>query len=282
MRLDMKTRFLAGAFFALAACGAWAEDEQVLKDDKAKVSYSIGVSIGSNWKRQGVEVDLDILNKGLRDALGGGTQLLTEQEVRDVLMAYQQKLQGKREDLRKQLAEENREKATTFLAENKSKPGIVTTESGLQYKVLAEGAGPMPGSNDTLTVNYRGTLLDGAEFDSSFKRNQPWTAPANRGVKGWSEALHKMKLGDKWQLFIPPDLAYGDTPPPGAPIPPGSVIVFEVELVTNAPPPPPPAPLTSDIIKVPSLEEMKKGAKIETIKAEDLEKLQQQQQREKE
>lgn len=277
----MKIYFLAGTVFALAACVAWAEEEEVLQGERAKVSYSVGASIGSNLKRQGADVDLDLLIRGLKDSLSGDAPLLTEPQIRDVLMAYQQKLQTSREDLRKRLAEENRKKAAAFLEENKTKPGILTTESGLQYKVLNEGTGPTPGSNDILTVNYRGSLLDGAEFDSSYKRNQPWMAPANRGVKGWSEALHKMKQGDKWQLFLPPDLAYGDTPPPGAPIPPGSAIIFEVELVTNTPPPPPPAPLTSDIIKVPSLEEMKKGAKIETIKAEDLERLQQQMQEEK-
>ena len=275
IRLDMKAKSFAALFVMLLATGSWAQDAPALEDEKSKVSYSIGVNIGSSLKRQGAEVDLDLLARGIKDALGNGPIALSEQEIRDILTAYQQKLQAAREDLRKRIAEENTKKAEEFLAENKSKPGVVTTESGLQYRILAEGSGPTPGSNDTVTVHYRGTLLDGTEFDSSYKRNQPWTAPLSRCIKGWSEALRKMKCGAKWQLFIPPALAYGNSPPIGSAIPPGALLIFEVELITNTPPAPL-TPLTSDIIKVPSLEEMKKGAKIETIKAEEFEKLQKQ------
>lgn len=275
---DMKIQFLTGIFFALAACGAWAEDEQVLKDDKAKVSYSIGVSIGSNWKRQGVEVDLDILNKGLKDALSGGTLLLTEQEVRDVLMAYQQKLQTGREEQRRQLAEVNKRDGEAFLAANKEKAGVVTLTNGLQYKVIAQGAGDTPKTTDTVLVNYRGTLIDGTEFDSSAKRGEPATFPVTGVIKGWTEALQRMKVGSKWRLFIPSDLAYGQFGREPA-ISPNATLIFDLDLLAiKTPPVVTNQPLTSDIIKVPSLEEMKKGAKIETIRAEDLEKLQQQQQ----
>jgi len=274
----MKIQFLTGIFFALAACGAWAEDEQVLKDDKAKVSYSIGVSIGSNWKRQGVEVDLDILNKGLKDALSGGTLLLTEQEVRDVLMAYQQKLQTGREEQRRQLAEVNKRDGEAFLAANKEKAGVVTLTNGLQYKVIAQGAGDTPKTTDTVLVNYRGTLIDGTEFDSSAKRGEPATFPVTGVIKGWTEALQRMKVGSKWRLFIPSDLAYGQFGREPA-ISPNATLIFDLDLLAiKTPPVVTNQPLTSDIIKVPSLEEMKKGAKIETIRAEDLEKLQQQQQ----
>ena len=274
----MKIQFLTGIFFALAACGAWAEDEQVLKDDKAKVSYSIGVSIGSNWKRQGVEVDLDILNKGLKDALSGGTLLLTEQEVRDVLMAYQQKLQTGREEQRRQLAEVNKRDGEAFLAANKEKAGVVTLTNGLQYKVIAQGAGDTPKTTDTVLVNYRGTLIDGTEFDSSAKRGEPATFPVTGVIKGWTEALQRMKVGSKWRLFIPSDLAYGQFGREPA-ISPNATLIFDLDLLAiKTPPVVTNQLLTSDIIKVPSLEEMKKGAKIETIRAEDLEKLQQQQQ----
>jgi FKBP-type peptidyl-prolyl cis-trans isomerase len=166
------------------------------------------------------------------------------------------------------------------MATNKNNSGVVTLPDGLQYKVITNGTGAMPVSTDIVTVNYRGTLLDGTEFDSSFKRGQPARFPVNGVIPGWTEALLKMKVGSRWQLFLPPELAYGEQGPPG--IPPNAVLIFDVELLsTQNPPPPPPAtssnqPLTSDIIKVPSAEELKKGAKIEVIKAEDLKKTQQQ------
>ncbi|MCC6820919.1 MAG: FKBP-type peptidyl-prolyl cis-trans isomerase, partial [Verrucomicrobia subdivision 3 bacterium] len=163
-----------------------------------------------------------------------------------------------------------------FLAENKAKPGIVTLPSGLQYKVVTEGAGEMPKAEDTVSVNYRGTFVDGTEFDSSAKTGKPATFRVGGVIKGWTEALTHMKTGAKWELFIPYDLAYGEMcRPPG--IPPAATLLFDVELLSiqpPAPPAPPAAPLTSDIIKVPSLEEMKKGAKIETIKADEVDKLQ--------
>ncbi|MDW8310163.1 MAG: FKBP-type peptidyl-prolyl cis-trans isomerase, partial [Verrucomicrobiales bacterium] len=162
-------------------------------------------------------------------------------------------------------------------------PGIVTLPSGLQYTILADGDGPSPGPEDLVTVHYRGTLLDGTEFDRS-PTNKPVEFAVNAVIRGWSEALTRMKAGSKWKLFIPPQLGYGER---GAPpkIGPNAALIFDVELVSfRTPPPPtnpPPAPpITSDIIKVPSLEEMKKGAKIEVIKAEDVEKLQKQQQQE--
>ena len=150
---------------------------------------------------------------------------------------------------------------------------VVTTASGLVFKLIQQGKGPSPTASDTVKVHYRGTLMDGKEFDSSYKRGQPATFGVSGVIKGWTEALQLMNAGSKWELYIPPDLAYGEQGRPN--IPPNSLLVFEVELLTNAPPAPPAAPaapLTSDIIKVPSAEEMKKGAKIETIKAEDIEK----------
>ena len=288
----MKNQLWTVVVFAVAACGVPAEEKPALTNDREKLSYAQGMEFGLWLSRQDMDADLDRLLRGLTDAVSSNKTLLSEQEMRDALREGRTKLQAKRDEKRKQQAEENKQKAEAFLAENKTKAGIVTTESGLQYKILTEGDGPAAGANGMVTVSYRGTLLDGTEFDSSAKRGQPSPMPVNRGIwgaKGCAEALQQMKSGAKWQLFVPPNLALGDA---GAgPVPPGSLLIVEVEMLTNAPPPPPAAPaapaapLTSDIIKVPSLEEMKKGAKIETIKAEDVEKLikqEQQQQQEKE
>lgn len=249
------------------------------KDDREKVSYAIGMFYGNNWKRQDIEVDYDSLVRGLKDAASGGAKLLTEEEIRETLTKFQQGLAAKQQEKQRQLGEKNKKEAEAFLAENKGKPGVVTLPSGLQYKILAEGSGDSPKPEDTVAVNYRGTLIDGTEFDSSVKSGGPASFRVNGVVRGWTEALTLMKPGAKWQLFIPSDLAYGEHGRPPQ-IGPSSALVFDVELV-SVQAAPPRAPLTSDIIKVPSLEEMKKGAKIETIKAEDLEKLQKQSQEKK-
>jgi FKBP-type peptidyl-prolyl cis-trans isomerase FklB len=266
-------------FWTLLACSAFvylgrAADTNELSNEKARISYALGVSYGNGWNQQGVEVDYDMFVRGLKDSKAPGHTLMTEDQMRETLDKYRQDLAARQQENQRQLGETNKQKAEEFLAKNKTEPGIVTTDSGLQYKILAEGAGSMPGSNALVTVNYKGTLLDGTEFDSSYKRNQPWQTPVNRVIRGWTEALQQMKVGSKWQLFVPPALAYGERGRPG--IPPNSLLIFDLELLTNAPPPPPPPPpgqpLTSDIIKVPSAEDMKKGAKVETIKAEDVEK----------
>ncbi len=273
----MKLRFFSIALAVLPMCGALAEDKPAtpanpaFPDEKEKFSYALGMNYGIFFNRQDLEVDLDTLVKGMRDSVSSNKTLLTEEEMRQVLMEAQRKMAAKREEKRKAQAEQNKTKAEAFLAENKAKPGVLTTASGLQYKVLTEGNGNPPGSNDTVTVQYKGSLLDGTEFDSSYKRGQPATFSVNGVISGWKEALHLMKPGAKWQLFIPPNLAYGEYGRPN--IPPNSLLTFEVELLSNVPPVTAQSqPLTSDIIKVPSLEEMKKGAKIETIKADQVEK----------
>lgn len=271
----MKRYLILTLLPGLVAAGAWAADAGALNDPKTKFSYGLGLSLGTNLKRSGVEpgeVDLDLFAKGMKDAASNSGQM-TEAEARSAITAYQT-------EARKALAAKNKAAAEEFLAANKNKEGVVTTASGLQYKVLAAGAGDSPKSNDTVTVHYKGTLLDGTEFDSSYKRNQPATFGVGQVIKGWTEALQLMKPGAKWQLFIPPDLAYGEQGRPG--IPPNSLLNFEVELISvqsqaaAAPATPPAQPVTSDIIKVPSREELEKGAKIEIIKAADLEKLKQQ------
>jgi len=252
-----------------------ADDKPAFKDPKEKSSYSIGANWGNSLKRQEVEVDVDAIIKGLKDGLAGKSAL-NDQELRDALTALNQELRAKSEEKRKRLSETNRMEGEKFLAENKTKPGVITLPSGLQYKILAEGSGESPKSNDVVTANYRGTLIDGTEFDSSAKNNQPLVRPANMLVKGWTEALQLMKPGAKWQLFVPPDLAYGERGA-GAQIGPNATLIFEMELVSFKAPAPPPTvptvqPVTSDIIKVPSKEELEKGAKIQILKPEDVER----------
>lgn len=272
----MTTRYLLLTLLpGLLALPGHCADADALSDSRARFSYSLGLSLGNNLKRNGVEpteVDLEQLGRGFKDATGNTPQL-SETDARNAIMAYQTEARNRWADRNKKAAEE-------FLAANKTQEGIVTTASGLQYKILAEGAGDPPKANDTVTVHYRGTLLDGTEFDSSHKRGQPATFGVGQVIKGWTEALQLMKPGAKWQLFIPPDLAYGPRGRPG--IPPNALLQFEVELIsvqtqTSAAPAAAPQPVvTSDIIKVPSKEELEKGAKIEVIKAADLEKLKQQ------
>lgn len=252
-----------------------------LEDPKARMSYAIGMSIGNNIKRGAVDLDLDVLSGAIKDTVTDKQLKLTEQQAQEAIMQFQQQSREKREEERKNLVEKNKKEGEKFLAENKSKPGVKThevtlpdgTKAELQYKVIKEGTGATPKSNDTVTVNYRGTLLNGKEFDSSAKHGKPAQFTVNRVIRGWSEALQLMKEGAKWELYIPSTLAYGDFGS-GPTIEPGATLVFEVELVSTETPPPPPAPqpLTSDIIKVPSAEELKKGAKIEVLKAEDVER----------
>jgi len=264
---------------------------KIFPDDKAKNSYALGMSWGnglkSRFKSQNLDYDAESMSKGFKDALGAGPTLITEEQEAEILRDFKKEMDAKREEKQKQMAEENRIKGeknkadgAAFLASNKNSNGVVTLPDGLQYKVITDGSGPSPKGTDNVTVNYRGTLIDGTEFDSSAKAGHPFTTRVQGGViKGWSEVLQLMKAGSKWQVFIPSDLAYGANPK-GPLIGPNATLIFEMELVSfQTPPPPtaqthapPSAPLTSDIIKVPSAEEIKKGAKIETIKAEDLEK----------
>ncbi|MDB6022721.1 MAG: FKBP-type peptidyl-prolyl cis-trans isomerase [Pedosphaera sp.] len=268
---------------------------KIFKSDKEKISYAIGMSWGSGLKNklkgQDIDYDVDVFAKGFKDNLGDGPSLITEAQEKEILTEFSNDMRAKGEAKRKQQAEENRIKGEknkadgqAFLEKNKTVSGVVTTTSGLQYKVITEGSGDSPKVTDEVSVNYRGTLIDGTEFDSSFKRNQPFTTRVQGGIiKGWTEVLQLMKPGAKWTVYIPADLAYGVNPM-GPIIGPNSTLIFELELLTVKPgaslpttsvspgPHGPTAPLTSDIIKVPSAEEMKKGAKIETIKAEDIEK----------
>ena len=251
------------------------------KEMKENMSYAIGMNIGNGIKRGAVELDVDVMTTAIKDVLAGRTPKLTDQQAQEAWRSYQMESRGKMEEARRQTTEKNKKDGEAFLAENKKKPGVkthtVTLPNGstaeMQYKVITEGTGAMPKSNDMVTVNYRGTFINGKEFDSSAKHGaQPAKFQVNRVVRGWTEALQMMKAGSKWELYLPSGLAYEDR---GAPnIEPGTALILEMELVgaETPPPPAPPQPLTSDIIRVPSAEELKKGAKIEVIKPEDLEK----------
>ena len=208
-----------------------------LKTERDKVSYAIGMNIGASFKRQGIDVDPNLFMQGLKEASSGGKTLLTEDEERTILTRYQTELRAKMEEKAKQAAETNKKEGEAFLAANKSKEGVVTLPSGLQYKILKKGAGPKPAATDTVECNYRGTLINGTEFDSSYKRGQPTKFPVSGVIKGWTEALQLMPVGSKWQLFIPSELAYGERGTPGGGIGPNSTLIFEVELMNIEPKP---------------------------------------------
>lgn len=217
--------------FALLAGIAAAGDEPALKDEKAKNSYAVGVDTGHRLKATPVELDPELVARGVRDALTGGKTLLTDEELKAVLAALRIELRTRQEQARKQLGEKNRKEGEAFLAENKTREGVVTLESGLQYRVLKAGDGKKPTAEDTVVCHYRGTLIDGNEFDSSLGRKQPAAFALKSLITGWSEALQRMPVGSKWQLFVPPDLAYGERGSRGA-IGPNATLVFEVELLS--------------------------------------------------
>lgn len=202
-----------------------------LKDQKDKMSYIIGIDIGTNLKRQSVEINPDILFRGIRDGLAGNKPLMSDQEMKDAIALFQKEMQAKQEEVARKMGEKNKKEGETFLAENRKKEGVVTLASGLQYKVLKKGSGKKPKLTDTVTTHYKGTLIDGTEFDSSYKRGQPVSFPVNGVIGGWTEALQLMEEGAKWQLFIPPHLAYGERGA-GPQIGPNATLIFEVELIS--------------------------------------------------
>ena len=234
LSLFMKQIFIAIAAIALAST-AFAQEKTELKDTRDKVSYSIGLDIGSTFKKQKMDINLDALNKGLKDGVSGAKALLTEDEVKQTMTAYSKEMTEKQMNANKEAGMKNAAAGEVFLAENKKKADIKTTASGLQYKVLKEGTGPMPKPTDSVTTHYRGTLIDGTEFDSSYKRGEPATFPVSGVIKGWTEALQLMKVGSKYQLFVPYALAYGERGA-GQDIGPNETLIFEVELLAIKPP----------------------------------------------
>ncbi|HXA82098.1 MAG TPA: FKBP-type peptidyl-prolyl cis-trans isomerase [Methylomirabilota bacterium] len=206
-----------------------------LTTPKQKASYAIGMNIGKNLKRDSVDIDPAVLSRGLKDALAGGKLLLTDDEAKAALTALQMEVRMKEEAKTKAVAVENKKTGDAFLAANKTKEGVVTLPSGLQYKIITAGTGPKPTADDTVLCHYRGTLVDNTEFDSSYKRKEPLKIPVGGVIKGWTEAIQLMPVGSKWQLFIPSDLAYGERGAPGSPIGPNSTLIFEVELISIEP-----------------------------------------------
>jgi FKBP-type peptidyl-prolyl cis-trans isomerase FklB len=237
----MKLRAIVIAAATLIASGqAWGAEAPALTEFKDKVSYSIGLDIGSKLKAQSVEVNPEALLRGVNDGYSGAAPLMTDNEVRTTLVALQKQLMAKQEERARVQGEKNRKEGEAFLADNAKKEGVKTLPSGLQYKVIKEGTGPVPKATDRVETNYRGTLIDGTEFDSSYKRGMPAVFPVNAVIAGWTEALQLMKVGSKWQLFVPSKLAYGERGA-GREIGPDATLVFEVELLGIKEPAPPPS-----------------------------------------
>ncbi len=216
----MKLRVIVVLGILFLASQVNAQEKLVLKNQKEKVSYIIGMDIGGNLKRQSIDIDPNILARGVQDALSGEKPLLSKEEIQETMVAFQ-----------KDMMEKQKQRGEAFLSENKKKEGVKTLPSGLQYKVIKAGTGKKPKVNDTVTVNYRGTLIDGTEFDSSFRRGQPVAFPVSGVIPGWTEALPLMQEGAKWQLFVPPNLAYGERGAGGL-IGPNATLIFEVELIS--------------------------------------------------
>jgi FKBP-type peptidyl-prolyl cis-trans isomerase FklB len=213
------------------AGGAAKSSTATLATKKAKQSYAIGANFGLGLKQQPIDVDPAIVAQGVRDALSGTKLAMTNEEAGATLKELQGEMQKKQEAMMSQMGDANKKEGVAFLAANKAKEGVMTTASGLQYKIEKQGTGPKPTAGDTVVCNYRGTLINGKEFDSSYKRGQPASFPVSGVIKGWTEALQLMPVGSKYELFVPSDLAYGDRGA-GADIGPGATLIFEVELLS--------------------------------------------------
>jgi FKBP-type peptidyl-prolyl cis-trans isomerase FklB len=209
---------------------SFAGDKINLENEEEKISYSVGYQMGGDFKKQKIAIQSEAFLKGIQDALSETKPAMSEQEMRQTLIDLKKKVEALQREEKLAMVEKNREAGKTFLEENAKKDGVKTQPSGLQYEVLTAGEGEPPKATDTVTVHYRGTLINGTEFDSSYSRNQPATFALNRVITGWTEGLQLMKPGAKYKLFIPPDLAYGERGA-GAQIGPNSTLIFEVELI---------------------------------------------------
>jgi len=218
--------------FTVWSCSGNSEEGQTVEMNTMKdsVSYSIGMDIGSTLKRQSIDINRDVFIQGFKDAYGEDTTQLSSDEMKNVIMAFQQQQRLQREEQAKQIAKKNKQEGEAYLEAHAREPGVVALPSGLQYKILQAGNGPTPTINDRVRVHYKGMLLDGTVFDSSYDRGQPATFGVGRVIRGWTEALQLMKVGSKWELTVPPDLAYGERGA-GEMIEPNSVLIFEVELL---------------------------------------------------
>jgi FKBP-type peptidyl-prolyl cis-trans isomerase FklB len=228
----MEMRFLAAVILSigLSSSPCFGAEKVELKDLKDKESYSLGYQFGQSLKAQGLDFNLEVYTAAIRDALAGTKPLLSQEEMQKTVSDLQKRVTMARQKELKEQAQKNLSEGRAFLEANKTKEGVVTLPSGLQYKILKAGDGKKPTEADTVEVNYRGTLIDGTEFDSSYKRNQPATFPVKGIIKGWAEALQLMPVGSRWQLFIPPQLGYGERGA-GQAIGPNATLIFEVELL---------------------------------------------------
>jgi len=227
----MRKTVFAVPLLGLAYGMCLAAEPGAPKTENDKISYSVGYRLGGDFKRQQVEMNPDMLLKGIEDAASGGAALMTEDEMRTVMMNVANRVKAAQMEALKKQGEENLKAGEAFLADNAGKEGVTTLPSGLQYKVIKAGAGKSPQKSDKVTVNYRGTLIDGTEFDSSYSRNQPATFGVGQVIPGWTEALQLMKEGDTWEIYIPSKLGYGERGAGGR-IPPNSALIFKVELIS--------------------------------------------------
>lgn len=210
---------------------ATSQQALTLKTEKEKLSYAIGMNIGESMKKDSLDIDATILSRAIKDALTGSKLAMTDAEAKTIMDSFRAEMMKKQQAKAAEAGDANKLAGQKFLAANKSKEGVVTLPDGLQYKVIKEGTGPKPTASDTVVTNYRGALIDGTEFDSSYKRGEPATFPVGQVIKGWTEALQLMPVGSKWQLFIPSELAYGERSP-GAQIGPNSTLIFDIELLS--------------------------------------------------
>ncbi len=231
----MKLAFVSLAALVLMACQGNTQEKSQgkvqLKTQKDSVSYGIGMNIAKNFKAQQIDVSPEIVAQAMKDILSGSQTMMTDSEVTECLAGLQSRVVASQTERMKAIAEKNKKEGDAFLAENKKKEGWKTTADGLQYKVLKVGKGPRPKADQTVTVNYRGTLINGTEFDNTFKRHQTASQPVTQFIKGWIEALEMMPVGSRWELAVPPDLAYGNRGA-GQLIGPESVLLFELELIS--------------------------------------------------
>lgn len=234
MKTLIKSASLLAAAITLAACqqqeAGTEEAEVALETPQARLSYGVALGLGRNMANDGMSVDVDAFALGLRDALSGAEQRLTQEEIREEMVAFQERITAERQATQGAAAEANAKAAAAFLTTNASREGVMTTESGLQYEVLEAGDGPSPGADDQVQVHYRGTLIDGTEFDSSYSRGEPVTFGLGQVIPGWTEGLQLMNVGSKYKLYLPSELGYGSAGA-GDTIGPNAALVFEVELL---------------------------------------------------
>ncbi len=227
----MKTVSAVVLCVCLIAGFAHGQDRMTLKDQKDKTSYSIGTDIGASLKRQGFDLNIEAVIQGLRDSFTGAATLLGDQEIRNTLAAFQRQFMEQQVRRLKELGEKTKKEGEVFLEANKKKEGVVTLPSGLQYRIVKKGTGKVPAASNTITAHYRGSLIDGKEFDSSYRRGEPATFPLSGVIKGWAEILQLMPVGSTWEVVIPSHLAYGERGA-GDMIPPNAVLVFQIELIS--------------------------------------------------